>query len=147
MTAMVGPLDENLIRERLQRALFGRIAFVDGDQPMIMPMNLAVDADHRIAFRTAPDGPLSALDGQRVAIEIDGHDSATRSGWSVLVHGLARDVTAATDPAAIAARQLPVDSWASDRDQRIMVVVPLSITGRVVPPSHDSGWFAGVPAS
>jgi len=139
-------LDESLTRERLRRARVGRVGFVDGDQPMILPVNIAVD-DQGIAFRTAVDSPLAALDGRRVAIEVDGYDPATRSGWSVLVLGVARDVTEAADPGAVAARRMPVDSWAPGPRDRVVIVLPLSISGRSVPPSADSDWFAGVPGS
>lgn len=147
MTAAIGHLDEALIRERLRRARLGRVSFVDGDQPVILPVNVAVDDEQRIAFRTAPDSPLAALDGRRVALEVDGFDPATRSGWSVLVLGVARDVTDAADPAAVASRRVPVDSWAPGQRDRVLVVLPLSISGRHVPPSDDSDWFAGVPSS
>jgi nitroimidazol reductase NimA-like FMN-containing flavoprotein (pyridoxamine 5'-phosphate oxidase superfamily) len=140
-------MGESLVRERLRRARFARIGYVDGDQPIVVPVNIAVDTDQRVAFRTAPDGPLAALDGSRVAIEIDGYDGTTRSGWSILVLGVARDVTDATDPAALSARKLPVDTWAPGDRSRILVVIPLSITSRTIPPSPDGDWFAGVPSS
>jgi nitroimidazol reductase NimA-like FMN-containing flavoprotein (pyridoxamine 5'-phosphate oxidase superfamily) len=147
MTGSVPHLDEALIRERLGRARLARVAFVDGEQPMILPVNVATDAEHRLVFRTAAETPLAGTDGRRVAVEIDGYDAATRSGWSVLVLGVARDVTTAADPAAVAARRVPVDSWAPGPRDRVLIVLPLSISGRAVPPSSDSDWFAGVPAS
>jgi nitroimidazol reductase NimA-like FMN-containing flavoprotein (pyridoxamine 5'-phosphate oxidase superfamily) len=147
MSAEVAHLDEALIRERLHRARLARLAFVDGEQPVILPVNIAVDEDGRIAYRTAADTPLAGLDGRRVALEIDGHDPASRSGWSVLVLGVARDVTNAADPGAVAGRRVPVDSWAPGSRDRVVLVLPLSITGRTVPPSDDADWFAGVPSS
>jgi uncharacterized protein len=146
-TSALGRLDEALIRDRLRRARVARVAFADGEQPLIFPVNVAVDDDQRIAFRTAIDSPLAGLDGRRVAVEVDGYDVATRSGWSVLVLGVARDVTEAADPAAVASKRLPVDSWAPGPRDRVVAVLPLSISGRNVPPADDADWFAGVPSS
>jgi nitroimidazol reductase NimA-like FMN-containing flavoprotein (pyridoxamine 5'-phosphate oxidase superfamily) len=140
-------LDESLIRHRLSRARFARLAFVDGDQPMVVPVNIVTDHAERIVFRTASSGLLGGLDGQKVAVEIDGHDPGLRSGWSVLVLGVARDVTEAADPDAERLRALPVDSWAPGERGRCVAVLPLSISGRVIPVRGDGDWFAGVPGS
>lgn len=140
-------LDESLIRHRLSRAKFARLAFVDGDQPMVVPINITTDRAERIVFRTASRGLLGGLDGQKVAVEIDGHDPALRSGWSVLVLGVARDVTDAADTDAQQLRALPVDTWAPGERGRCFAVLPLSISGRVIPIGDADDWFAGVPGS
>lgn len=140
-------LEEPLIRLRLARARFARLAFVDGDQPIVVPVNVRADDAERVVFRTAASGLLGGLDGRKVAIEIDGHDPGLRSGWSVLVLGVARDVTVAGDPDAARLRAVAVDSWAPGDRERIFAVLPLSISGRVIPVGADGDWFAGVPGS
>jgi nitroimidazol reductase NimA-like FMN-containing flavoprotein (pyridoxamine 5'-phosphate oxidase superfamily) len=140
-------LDEALIRERLARARFARLAFVDGDQPIVVPVNITTDHAQRVVFHTAAAGLLGGLDGQRVAVEIDGHDAALRSGWSVLVLGVARDVTDAADRDAGQLRGVAVDSWAPGARARCFAVLPLSVSGRVIPIGEDGDWFAGVPGS
>lgn len=140
-------LDESLIRHRLSRARFARLGFVDGDQPIVVPVNIATDDSQRVVFRTAGNGILGGLDGHKVAVEIDGHDPGSRAGWSVLVLGVARDVTVAVDPDAVRLRTVPVDSWAPGARDRCFAVLPLSITGRMIPVSPDGDWFAGVPSS
>ena len=140
-------LDESLIRHRLERARLARLGFVHGDQPMIVPINVRADDNERIVFRTAAGTIVDQLDGCKVAVEIDGHDPATRTGWSVLVLGVARDVTDAADPDAVRLRSVPVDSWAPGERSRCFAVLPLSITGRVIPIGPNGDWFAGVPAS
>jgi nitroimidazol reductase NimA-like FMN-containing flavoprotein (pyridoxamine 5'-phosphate oxidase superfamily) len=143
----IDELDESLLRERLRRARVARIGYVDGDQPIIVPVNVATDDEARIVFRTAVTGPLSALDGRRVAIEVDGYDTTLRSGWSILVQGVARDITTASDVAAQRLRRLPVDCWAPGSRERMFVVLPLSLTSRVIHLGGGEDWFAGVPAS
>ena len=98
-------------------------------------------------FRTSAAAILAGLDGRKVAVEIDGHDPGLRAGWSVLVLGVARDVTDAADPDAVRLRSVPVDCWAPGERDRCFVVVPLSISGRVIPVGDDGDWFAGVPSS
>jgi len=140
-------LDERLIRSRLQRTRFARLGYVDDDGPVIVPINVIIDDDERVVFHTNPTSALAALDGQHVAIEIDGFDPASRSGWSILVRGVARDVTASSDVVAMKAKVAPVDSWAPGVRNRTFVVLALAITGRTIPMGADGDWFAGVPAS
>ena len=141
---MVAHLDEQLMHERLHRARVARIGYLDGDGPVVVPINIAVDEDERIVFRTAVDGPLAALDGQRVAIEIDGIDPPRRSGWSILVRGVARDVTDASDAVAARAQTVPVDCWAPGTRDRTLVVLPL---GSPAGSSRSARTVTGSPAS
>jgi nitroimidazol reductase NimA-like FMN-containing flavoprotein (pyridoxamine 5'-phosphate oxidase superfamily) len=143
----VAALDPALLRERLRRARVGRIGYVDADGPAVVPINIVVDAEQRVVFRTAAGGPLANLHGERVAVEIDGFDHQSRSGWSILVRGVARDVTNADDVSAVAVRSAPIDCWAPGVRDKVIVVLAFSITGRVIPVGADGDWFAGVPSS
>jgi hypothetical protein len=60
---------------------------------------------------------LSYAPASRVAFEIDGFDSSTGVGWSVVVKGVAHDVTDAADDFSWAARGAAVYPLASDRDR------------------------------
>lgn len=67
----------------------GRIAFVDAGEPMILPVNHAV-VGHRVVFRTLRGTLLhEALMRQPVAFQVDGWDPEARTGWSVVVRGVA----------------------------------------------------------
>lgn len=143
----VGHLDEARVRERLGRARIARLGYVDQRGPLMVPVNVAVDAEQRVIFHTARESALAGLDGHNVAIEVDGFDRATRSGWSILVRGVARDVTEAKDASAVALLRAAVDCWAPGPRDRVFVVLPLSIDGRHIPVGPDGDWFAGVPAS
>jgi nitroimidazol reductase NimA-like FMN-containing flavoprotein (pyridoxamine 5'-phosphate oxidase superfamily) len=140
-------LDESLIRERLSRARFARLGLVDGDQPVVVPVNVATDAAQHVVFRTAGAGMLGGLDGRKVAVEIDGHDPRRRTGWSIVVLGVARDVTDATDAVAVRLRSAPVDCWAPGDRDRVFAVLPTAISGRVIPLGDDGDWFAALPGS
>src|SRR5215471_15598553 len=95
--------DESL--RLLSSAVLGRIAVSSGALPTILPVNFRFDG-RRILFRTGVGSKLSAAtDHAVVAFEVDEIDAATQTGWSVMVTGVAREVT---DPAELdAARALP----------------------------------------
>ena len=71
----------------------GRIAVVDhAGHPLIFPINYFFD-EGVVVFRTAPGTKLDVVPGAYVCFEIDGWDRAAGTGWSVMVKGIAHDVT------------------------------------------------------
>lgn len=94
---VLGP-DECL--ELLASSPVGRIAFVHGGGPKIVPVTHVV-SHGGVAFRSAAGSKLdTAIMGRPVAYEVDGLDLERRVGWSVLVQGIAELVD---DPARVAA--------------------------------------------
>jgi nitroimidazol reductase NimA-like FMN-containing flavoprotein (pyridoxamine 5'-phosphate oxidase superfamily) len=125
-----------LARERL-----GRVAVVDDLGPVVFPVNFVLDR-HMVVFRTDEGTKLdAACRGSRVAFEIDGTDTAARTGWSVLVRGEAIEVT---DPGELARlRKLPLDPWAPGAKAHYVRILPAALTGRRISalgePSHRGG--------
>jgi uncharacterized protein len=110
----------------LRDAPVGRVAFVEAGDPMVLPVNHAV-VGHRIVFRTLRGSLLhEALMAASVAFQIDGVDPVRRSGWSVLVRGVA---DLAEDPDELA--KLELHPWADtvDRDDWVQIR-PDEVTGR-----------------
>ena len=71
----------------------GRLAVVDKDaRPLIFPINYFFDQGV-IVFRTDPGSKLDFAVGAQVSFEIDGYDPDENLGWSVLVKGVAYDIT------------------------------------------------------
>lgn len=67
----------------------GRIAWSTADGPVVIPVNFVVDGSS-IYVRTPIYSALAQnADAERVALEVDRLDEATRSGWSVLARGRA----------------------------------------------------------
>ncbi len=141
------PLDPAVLRDRLRRARVARVGYLEGDEPVIVPVNVAADDEANVVFRTADAGALAGLHGRKVAVEVDGYDAQRRTGWSILVRGVGRDITSASDALATRLRAMPLDCWAPGDRDRIVAVLPVSITSRVISLGADGDWFMGVPSS
>ncbi len=115
--------------ELLKVAPVGRIAITVAALPVILPVNFLV-VDNEIVFRTNPGTKLAAATSQAVvAFEVDGYEPHGRSGWSVVVQGIASEVT---DPAAlIRVRGSGLDAWAVDGQGDHVVRIDIqTISGR-----------------
>ena len=125
------PLDEPECWALLGRSGLGRLAVAVGRQPDIFPVNYVVDA-RSIVIRTAAGTKLAgAVLGGRVAFEIDAFDEDNHTGWSVVVHGTASEVSTLDD--VLHAEDLGLDPWASGLKDRFLRVSPTKVTGRRLP--------------
>ncbi|MEX1165066.1 MAG: pyridoxamine 5'-phosphate oxidase family protein [Nitriliruptor sp.] len=107
----------------------GRIALVNAGSPVIVPVNYVLDGTS-VVIRSAPGAKLDGADRSRpVAFEIDEHDPESRTGWSVLVTGLAEPLE---EPDEVERFDRELDAWAlGDRDDvHLLRVRAESITGR-----------------
>jgi hypothetical protein len=110
----------------------GRIGFVVAGQAEVLPVNYVLDGD-AVVFRTAAGSKLDGATRAPVVFEVDSIDRVTRSGWSVIMHGLAQEVTS-FDRVEMRERvsALPIDPWAPGDKRHLVRIVPGSITGRRV---------------
>jgi uncharacterized protein len=94
----------------LEARSVGRIAFVSAGTPVIVPVNYALDGSS-VVFRSRSGAKLDAAERhQPIAFEVDDHEPASRSGWSVLVTGVAEPVD---DPELIERlERQQLESWA-----------------------------------
>lgn len=122
-------LSEQECRELLTRHSLGRITFTIGDQPEIFPVNYSADGSV-IVFRTAQFTRLQDAVKRRVAFEIDDWDPETGIGWSVVVKGVAEEITKGLDPFAAALRTRPVVPLAPGRREYWIAVYASEISGR-----------------
>ncbi len=92
-------------------------------------MNFALLKD-RIIVLSVPGTKLDAAAAQNVvAFEVDGSDPAGSWGWSVLVRGVASEIT---DPAELAkVRALPLRAWGfNDAADRLLAIEATLVSGR-----------------
>jgi nitroimidazol reductase NimA-like FMN-containing flavoprotein (pyridoxamine 5'-phosphate oxidase superfamily) len=118
--------------ELLADEVVGRIGFVVSGRAEVLPVNYVLDGE-AVVFRTAAGSKRDGVVRAPVVFEVDRFDRAARSGWSVIVHGQAQEVTP-FDSVELRERvaALPVDPWASGEKRHLVRVVPGSITGRRV---------------
>jgi uncharacterized protein len=108
----------------------GRIAVIDREvRPLIFPVNYVFD-DGVVVFRTAPGTKLELAPGACVSFEIDGWESDKGVGWSVLVKGIAHDVTDPRGAPTGRMRLLPVQPVAPGSREHWIGIWADEITGR-----------------
>ena len=115
----------------------GRLVVVENGRPLVFPVNYAMDGDAPV-FRTASGTKLWASTRSPVAFEVDAIDGEARTGWSVIVHGVAQEITA-FDRSDVRLRVygLPVHPWARGEKPSFVRITPRLITGRRVRQQDD----------
>ena len=111
----------------------GRLAFVVGGVPTIVPVNYRLDGD-TVVVRTGPGAKLHDGPRRPVAFEIDSFDRVRRQGWSVVVAGRLEEVTPYDADVFARVHRLGVDPWADGDRSHWLRLVPSRITGRRVGP-------------
>lgn len=113
----------------LETTPIGRVAFVHAGEPQILPVNYRY-VEGSIVIRTTVGSKLDVAEMEgRFAFEIDDWDPATRTGWSVLGHGIATVVTDEEEVARLEA--LGLHPWAEETtgDHWIRIILD-DVTGR-----------------
>jgi uncharacterized protein len=122
-------LSEHQCHELLASRDVGRIAFRVGDETEIFPVNYATDGVI-VVFRTAPGTKLAQVMASRVTFEIDEWDAAAQVGWSVVLKGVAQEVTEGTDPFSTTLRSRKVEPLAPGEHDHWIAIYPSEISGR-----------------
>jgi nitroimidazol reductase NimA-like FMN-containing flavoprotein (pyridoxamine 5'-phosphate oxidase superfamily) len=110
------------------RPRLGRLAFVAGEWPLVLPMNFALDGDV-VYFQSAAGSKLdAAVRCDRVAFQVDHVDEVWEEGWSLLAFGHLRVVE---DPDELTrVRRLPLRPWASGDKPYFLRLEIMSLSGR-----------------
>ena len=126
----------------LEGSHVGRVAWLRGGRPILVPVNYAWDGD-AVALRTDPGAKLDELTQGDIAFEIDHIDVDTRTGWSVLVVGAATEVTEVEWP-LMAGPLKNLQTWAPGARDHWLRLSPTNISGRrlghVPDASHNPFW-------
>ena len=136
LTGSLAELPEANCKELLAQHTAGRVAFMAGDGPQILPVTYQY-RNGTVIFRTSPFGPLAGLVRRTsVAFEIDSIDEQHKSGWSVLVLGFAEAL--AHDYLLTSAWETGPVPWADGVRNLFIEIKPRKISGRTVgQPSGD----------
>jgi len=107
---------------------YGRLAVNCEDGPDVYPINAFID-HATLVFRTAEGTKLDAIRADdRVAFEVDGYDSRRRTAWSVVIRGVADEVTDRHE--AVEAVELGVTPWQRGPKPAFVRITPTSVAGR-----------------
>lgn len=112
----------------------GRIGVVVAGRPLVLPVNYVAHGDH-VIFRTDAGTKFdAAVRGEFVAFEIDDVEPTYHEGWSIVVTGVAEEIT---DEAELEwARKLPLRPWAGGTKAHFVRIVPVTISGRRIVPGE-----------
>lgn len=129
-TGSFGELSEAECKQLLAQHTAGRVGFMVGDGPQILPVTYQYRTGS-VIFRTSPYGPLAGLVRRTsVAFEIDGIDEQNKSGWSVLVLGFAEAM--AHDYLLTTAWETGPVPWADGVRNLFIEITPRKISGRSI---------------
>ncbi len=131
LVSRMGVISDERNIELLASTPIGRVGFVSDGVPLVLPVNFAWYED-TVVFRTLEGQKLAAAGaGQAVCFEVDEWDPTDRTGWSVVVRGVAREVTHWAEIEQL--ENIGLTPWAKDEWRRMWVrVEPTEITGRVL---------------
>ena len=125
----------------------GRLGVNAEHYPLIFPVNYALDEAGVIVIRTNAGTKLAAADHANVTFEVDYIDQRTRSGWSVLVRGLAEEVTSEHRADLIERTKASgAEPWAPGHRGHWIRLIPHAISGRLIipgelPPAFEPGAY------
>jgi nitroimidazol reductase NimA-like FMN-containing flavoprotein (pyridoxamine 5'-phosphate oxidase superfamily) len=109
---------------------FGRLVVTMKDQPVIRPVNYVFDKSlQSVVFRTAQGSKFDALlRAARAAFEIDGIDERSRTGWSVIIHGVTEEIINLSEVRRLDG--LGLETWAPGLKPRWVRIRARTVSGR-----------------
>ncbi|MGY4103081.1 pyridoxamine 5'-phosphate oxidase family protein [Nocardia sp. R16R-3T] len=123
-------LDRATALDLIATVPIGRVVFSRNALPAIRPVNHLVETDGRIIVRTRLASKLTsavrANSDVVVAYQADEIDPLRRTGWSVVVTGLARPVT---DPERIARYEQLLQPWVDRLSDTVIEIEPSIVSG------------------
>jgi nitroimidazol reductase NimA-like FMN-containing flavoprotein (pyridoxamine 5'-phosphate oxidase superfamily) len=135
-----GELSYEECLRRLATRSIGRLSVMVGNYPQVFVVNYRLD-EFIVAFRTHSGTKLDAANHANISFQVDHIDETTRTGWSVLILGMAEDVTdRVADPITERTRDLRVDPWVPGEQPRLVRIVPAHITGRELTQTDLAYW-------
>jgi hypothetical protein len=110
----------------------GRLAvMLRAGSPHVVPVNYLLH-DETIVFRSGPGAKLTALRERPVSFQVDAFDELQRTGWSVLIQGIAHD--SETPPPGLA-----IDPWVPGERDHWVRITPGAVGGRrITVPARSS---------
>lgn len=129
LDTQTGVMDDARCMELVEATPVGRIGFMSEGLPLVLPVNHAV-VDGTIVFRSVEGQKLAAAAAnQPVCFEVDEWDAETRTGWSVVLQGTAREVTNWAEQEQL--ENIGLTPWVTDEWRQMWVRIdPSMLSGR-----------------
>src|ERR1700736_3436915 len=128
-------LSERQCRWLLGQEHVGRVAVSEGALATVFPVNYSVVSDEILFFTGEGTKLRAATTNARVTFEVDHIDPFAQTGWSVLVVGLAREVT---EPVVVAGTTASgLRPWAKGDRPHLVALTTELVSGRRVGDSVD----------
>lgn len=123
-------IDRAACLQLLASTSVGRLGFISGGWPEILPVNYALDGD-AIVFVTNAGTKLWGVTRSPVVFEVDAFNESDRSGWSVVVRGVAQEVTP-HDASYLIDRlnELRPNPWAGGNRPHVVRIAGDHVSGR-----------------
>jgi uncharacterized protein len=114
----------------------GRLGVIADGYPLIFPVNYGLDLGV-IVIRTGTGTKLAGASHANVTFEVDNIDQRMRSGWSVLVKGLAEEITSEHRTELIErTKAAALQPWAPGSRGHWLRLIPHAVTGRRLVPGQ-----------
>jgi nitroimidazol reductase NimA-like FMN-containing flavoprotein (pyridoxamine 5'-phosphate oxidase superfamily) len=114
----------------------GRVAIIHGHYPLVFPVNFAVH-ERAILYRTGVGAKLQAVHRSNVTFQVDFVDPIRRSGWSVMVKGVAQLLGEHRHPEASQRAAVGgATPWAPGEREHLIRIVADQVTGRRLRPAE-----------
>jgi hypothetical protein len=108
----------------------GRLIVVGEHFPSVYPVNYRMDGPV-VVFQSDPGTKLDQANHRNVGFHVDHLDREARTGWSILIEGVAEDSTHhRPTPNIVRARNLEIQPWPGGPKRRIVRIIPVRMTGR-----------------
>jgi nitroimidazol reductase NimA-like FMN-containing flavoprotein (pyridoxamine 5'-phosphate oxidase superfamily) len=129
------------------------VAVIVGHYPLVFPVNYAI-VGKTILYRTGVGTKLHSVHRSNVTFEADEIDPAHRSGWSVMVKGVAQEVSPTRDRQLTSRAELSGASpWAAGKREHVIRILADQVSGRRIRPTElppapdwrDWEWLQGTP--
>jgi uncharacterized protein len=112
----------------------GRVAVIVGHYPLVFPVNFGLDGQS-IVYLTGTGAKVYSVHRSNVTFEVDHIDLAHRTGWSVMVKGVAQELYAERSREIIARAEVGgATPWAPGQRDHFIRIVADQITGRRIRP-------------
>jgi nitroimidazol reductase NimA-like FMN-containing flavoprotein (pyridoxamine 5'-phosphate oxidase superfamily) len=121
-------LDDDECLRLLENEPIGRLALSMNALPVVLPVNFVV-VDHTIVFASDFGLKVRAAQEETVAcLEVDGFDTWTHTGWSVLATGILHEII--DFDRLEEARALPLSPWAARSPHHYLELPIKLLSGR-----------------